>query len=140
MKTEKILAIMILTGILAIPSLCLAGALQNAIRQWEPEGIYGRVMNVDKEMVTVREHRVLLVDDMLGRNRYKTSIMDINGNIIDPSSLRIGVYVVVKGSGAYDPVSKYNVIVAKEIYILPQQMNDEQMSKYPILSEIAAPW
>jgi hypothetical protein len=140
MKTEKILAVIILTGILSIPSLCMAGVLSNALRQWEPEGIYGRVMNVEKEIVTVREHRVMLVDEMIGRTRYKTSIMDINGNKLDTSSLRIGGYVVVKGTGAYDPGSKSNVIVAKEIYILPQQMNEDQMNLYPILSEIASPW
>jgi len=140
MKTKTILAITILTGILTIPSLCLAGALATAIRQWEPEGIYGRIMNVEKEIVTVREHRVMLVDDMLGRIRYKTSIKDINGNKLDASNLKIGEYVVVKGTGAYDPGSKSNVIVAKEIYLMPQQMTEDQMSKYPILSEIASPW
>lgn len=140
MKTKTILAITILTGILSIPSLCLAGALANAIRQWEPEGIYGRVMNVEKEIVTVREHRVMLVDDRIGHIRYKTSIKDINGNNLDASSLKIGIYIVVKGSGAYDPVSKSNVIIAKEIYILPNQMTEDQMNKYPILSEITSPW
>lgn len=140
MKTKTMLAVTILAGILSIPSLCLAGALSTAIRQWEPVGVYGRIMNVEKEIVTVKEHRVMLVDDMIGRNRYKTSIKDINGNNLDTSNLKIGIYVVVKGTGAYDPVSRSNVIVAKEIYILPQQMNEDQMSKYPILSVIATPW
>ncbi len=140
MKTKTILAFAILAGILTIPSICPAGALGTAIKHWEPEGIYGRIMNVEKEIVTVREHRVMLVDDLLGRIRYKTSIKDINGNNLDTSNLKIGVYVVVKGSGAYDPVSKSNVVVAKEIYILPQQMTEDQMNKYPILSEITSPW
>jgi hypothetical protein len=140
MKAKTILAITILAGILTIPSICLAGALGTAIRHWEPAGIYGRIMNVENEIITVREHKAMLVDDRIGRNIYRTSIRDLNGNNLDSSSLRIGVYIVVKGTGAYDPVSKSDVVVAKDIYVLPQQMTEDQMNKYPILSEITSPW
>ncbi len=140
MKIKNILAFAILAGILTIPSICLAGALGTAIRHWEPQCIYGRIMNIENELITVREHMALLVDERIGRNIYKTTIKDLNGNNLDVSSLKIGVYIVVKGSGAYDPVSRLNVVVAKEIFVLPYQMTEDQMNKYPVLSEIASPW
>jgi hypothetical protein len=140
MKTKKVLAVLILAGVFSAPCLCMAGALANAMSEWEPQGIYGKVMNMEKDIITVKERKVMLIDDKIARTRYKTAIKDINGNNLDISSLKIGIFIVIKGSGAYDPVSKSSVIVAKEIYILPKEMTEDQMNKYPILTEITAPW
>jgi hypothetical protein len=136
MKTKAILAILVLAGVFSSPSLCMAGALANAINEWQPSGIYGKVMNIEKDIITVKEHKVMLVNEKM----YKTSIKDINGKDLGLSSFKIGSFVVVKGSGAYDPVSDAGVIVAKEIYVLQKEMTEEQMNQYPILTEVASPW
>jgi hypothetical protein len=140
MKNKKIFAALIILGAFSLPSICMAGALANVLRDWSPSGIYGNVAYVNRNMIMVKEHNVMLVDDVIGRTRYKTSVMDINGNELSATSIKAGVFVVVKGSGAYDPESKNNVIVAKEIYILPREMNENEISRYPILTEIASPW
>jgi hypothetical protein len=138
MKLKAILFITILAA--ALPSMACAGVLHNAIRQWDPVGIYGSVVSIDKDIMIVKEQKVMLINDSILGKRYVTRVMDINGEEVASSALKIGAFVVVKGSGAYDAASKSDVIVAKEIYVLPREMSEKELSKYPKLNAVAEKW
>jgi hypothetical protein len=138
-KTAAI-KVLAFAAMFVLPSLCLAGALANAIKEWEPAGIYGKIIFSELNKLVVKEQNIMIVNDRVGKTTYTTAIMDINGKPCPATELAVGKYVIVKGSFAHDPVSKSNVVVAKEIYVLPREMTDKEMEKYPILNELASPW
>ena len=138
MKTRFIAVAVLLAAIL--PSMAFAGALHNALLHWDSVGIYGTVTSIEKDILIIKEQKVMLINDRLGTKRYVTSVMDINGEAISSADIKNGVFVVVKGSGAYDHASRSDVIVAKEIYILPREMTEAELSKYPLLNEPAGKW
>jgi len=140
MKSKAILIMAILSITAVLPSMVSAGVLHNAIRYWDPVGIYGNITDISKDIMIVKEQKVMLINDTLAGKRYVTKVMDINGGDVPGSALKKGVFVVVKGSGAYDAASKSDVIVAKEIYVLPGEMSEKELSRYPKLNEVADKW
>jgi hypothetical protein len=144
MKEINVRAIRIFLVVLSICAfsahVCFGGVLSNALSEWDPDAINGKIMKVGTDYIIVNEDMIILVDTSFKGEKCKSSIMDLSGNSNNQNELAVGRYVFVKGSWAIDKKKKHNVFVAKEIYLLPNGMNEKQLKDNPLFLSPTEPW
>lgn len=105
-------------------------------KDWHQTEFIGRVDSIspDRDYLIVSEHRVVLVDLTYQGTRYLTNILDSNGQAIAFDKITPGSWVFVRG-GALPNLN----IGARDIYLLPHQLSEEQAKRYPALWSVQ-PW
>lgn len=108
-----------------------ADTLENALKEWDPYVIQGRIMELGKDYVVVSEKWVRMVDANVRGKTFRTGITDGRGVGRESGALRKGMLVLAMGGLAWDDKLKANVLMATEIQILDKQVNlaDENLRK-----------
>ena len=125
---------------LACPHPARAGALENALVEWEPSLVQGTVMDVAGGRIAVAERWVLIVNTTIKGKKVQTRVVDADGNEIDARSLRRGSLVLARGGLAWDDISKGNVLVATEIRLLKKPYNLGSVGAVRELLMDVRPW
>jgi hypothetical protein len=120
--------------------VCFGGVLSNALSEWDPDAINGKIMKVGTDYIIVNEDMIILVDTSFKGKPCKSLIMDLSGDSYNRNELAVGRHVFVKGSWTIDKKKKHYVFVAKEIYLLPNGMNEKKMRDNPLFLSPAEPW
>jgi hypothetical protein len=133
------------TMILVIVSMSLtasayASTLSNALNDWDPGMLQGKIMEVGKDYIIIQENRIVIMDTSIRGRHIETSITDGKGRAIDQRDLKIGTIVFAKGSHAIDDKTKGGVLVATEIYVVPRLLTPNDAKEYKGITEPAKPW
>lgn len=133
------------TMILVIVSMSLtasayASTLSNALKDWDPGMLQGKIMEVGKDYIIIQENRIVIMDTSIRGRHIETSITDGKGRAIDQRDLKIGTIVFAKGSHAIDDKTKGGVLVATEIYVVPRLLTPNDAKEYKGITEPAKPW
>jgi hypothetical protein len=140
MKNYNIAKTVIVIALLISVSVCAnASPLTKALKNWDPVGAYGNIMEVGKGYIVAGEKKILIVDEKIAGTIYKTSIMNLDDKPLDNGALKKGIFIVVNGVASVDTDGS-NVIVAKEIYVSTKHMTGKEMEKYPKLQTPAESW
>jgi len=131
--------------ILVIFGLCLtapayASPLSNALNDWDPGMLQGKIMEVGSDYIIIQEKKIILMDTKIGGKDIKTSIINGKGRAFGQRDLKIGTIVFVKGSHAFDDKTKSVVLIATEIYVIPRLLTPNDAKEYKEISEPAKPW
>ena len=126
----------------AMPLVCQADPLSRALQNWEPMGIYGRIMEMgaDGSSLVINEKTVLLVNQKRFLKVYRTKILDLEGKDLPLNVLSKGKYVAVKGAQSYEDKTNNPVVVAKEIYLLPKRMSRNELKQVDIFRTNPTKW
>jgi hypothetical protein len=130
---------------LVIVGMCLTGSayastLSNALNDWDPGMLQGKIMEIGPDYIIIQEHKIVLMDTSIGGKNVKTSITDGKGRAIDQRDLKIGTIVFVKGSHALDDKTQSGVLIATEIYVVPRLLTPKDAKEYIGITERAKPW
>lgn len=108
-----------------------ADTLENALKEWDPYVIQGRVMDLGKDYVVVSEQWVRMVDANVRGKSFRTDITDGRSVSREKGTLKKGMIVLATGGLAWDDKLKANVLMATEIQILDKEVNlaDENLRK-----------
>ena len=117
-----------------------AGTLSKALTQWDPDSIYGRIMEVGTDYIIVQERKIILVESVYFGKELKTELLDLTGKTYLKRDLRVGRVVFAKGGLVYDEEIKGNVLVAKKIFVLQKAIEREKIQNYEELVTPAEPW
>jgi len=125
-----------------LTTLCYASPLSEALDVWNPVGLQGEIMEIVpmRGYIIVQEKKVILVDTTRTAIKYKTKIENLHGNTLTPYDLSKGDRVFAKGGAVVEDNTGNLVIVAKEIYLLPESIEDEQMMNNEIFHTPPSPW
>lgn len=125
-----------------LTTLCYASPLAKALKDWKPVGLQGKIMEIGprRDYIIVQERKVILVDTIRAKKKYRTKIVDLYGNTSTPYDLSEGDRVFVKGGAAIEGKAGDLVIVAKEIYLLPESIEKEQLMDNKIFRAPPSPW
>ncbi|MBN2297002.1 MAG: hypothetical protein JXM72_00320 [Deltaproteobacteria bacterium] len=115
-----------------------ADPLSSSLKDWIPAGISGKLVIYDNEYI-VQEVKIILVDQKERGKHYLTRILDMNGKELGQDELKNGKYVFVKGGGLQN-YNGYVVVVAKEIVILPREMNRAALERAGLYKTPPEPW
>jgi len=136
----------IASGFVIIIGLCLAGRgycadpFDEALKDWEEEFLYGQIAAMEFNGFIVTELKVIVVDTVKSGKEYKTRVMDLSGRALTKGSLSKGDYVFVKGGSVVYNNSQDKALVARDIYILPKGMSEEEVERNKDLKAPSAPW
>ena len=115
-----------------------ADPLSSVLKDWIPAGISGKLLVYDNEYV-VQEIKIVLVDQKARGRDCHTRILNMNGDELGRDELKNGRYVFVKGAGLQN-YNGYDIIVAKEIVILPRGMNRKELERAGLYNTPPEPW
>ncbi|MEA3222852.1 MAG: hypothetical protein U9P49_06790 [Thermodesulfobacteriota bacterium] len=140
-KLTKI-SLPLLFACLFFATLCYAGPLSDVLKDWEPVAIQGKIMEVgpEKDYIVIQEKKIILVHTIKARKEYRTRIMDLKGNTLTQDALSKGKPVFVKGGEIVDKDTNDMTILAKDIYLLPKYIREDQMKNYGIFHSPFSPW
>ncbi len=115
-----------------------ADPLSSALKDWIPAGISGKLLVYDNEYV-VQEIKIVLVDQKARGRTCRTRILDMNGAELGRDELKNGRHVFVKGAGLQN-YNGYDTVVAKEIVILPHEMDRKELERAGLYKTMPEPW
>ena len=115
-----------------------ADPLSSVLKEWIPAGMSGKLLIYDDHYM-VQEIKIILVDEKARGKHCVTQILDMDGKELDRDQLKDGRDVFVKGAGLPN-YEGYVIIVAKEIVILPHEMNREELEKAGLYNITPEPW
>jgi len=118
--------------------ICHADPLSSVMEDWQPAGISGTLLISENEYI-VNENIVLVVNQIFKNSICKTKVFDTYGNELSQASLSNGINVFVKGGGTNNDETN-TVIVAKEIYILPREMDRKELERLGLYNNTPEPW
>jgi hypothetical protein len=140
MKTNIYQKIIMLIFVVAIPHIVYADPLSYALESWDPVGVCGNIMETGRDYIMVNEKMILIINENRHGKPYKTLIMNLEDKQLKVDALKKGVFVAINGTRSKDKDLNDDVIVAKEIYVLPRSMSGKEMRKYPKLQRPVEPW
>jgi|APIni6443716594_1056825.scaffolds.fasta_scaffold711474_1 hypothetical protein len=131
--------ILVIIG-MSLTASAYASTLSNALNDWDPGMLQGKIMEVGKDYIILQENRIVIMDTSIGGKNVETSITDGKGKAIDQRDLKRGTIVFAKGSHAIDDKTKGGVLVATEIYVVPRLLTPNDAKEYKGITEPAKPW
>jgi hypothetical protein len=138
MIVKKIMILVIVSMSLTVSAY--ASTLSNALNDWDPGMLQGKIMEVGKDYIIIQENRIVIMDTSIRGRHVETSITDGKGRAIDQRDLKIGTIVFAKGSHAIDEKTQGGVLVATEIYVVPRLLTPKDAKEYKGITERAKPW
>ncbi len=102
----------------------------------------GRVMLYEPERgrLVIQEQEIRLVDHVVGSRTYRTHIMNRDGQILGREVLVRGAYLLVKGQAVYDQSACTEMLLAREIYLLPGRVAPEDQETDVRFTNPPEPW
>ena len=139
MKNNIYQKIIMLIFLISIPHAVYADPLSYALESWKPVGVFGNIMVTGSDYIVVSEKKILIINEKRQGKLFKTSIMNLEDKQLEFDSLKKGVFVAINGTESKDNDDQ-NVVIAKEIYVLPRPMSGKEMKKYPKLQQPVESW
>ena len=131
--------ILVIVG-MSLTASAYASTISNALNDWDPGMLQGKIMEVGKGYIIIQENRIVIMDTSIGGKHVETSITDGKGSAFGQRDLKIGTIVFAKGSHAIDEKTKGGVLVATEIYVVPRLLTPKDAKDYKGITELAKPW
>jgi hypothetical protein len=139
MKTNIYKKIVMLIFLITLPHAVYADPLSYALESWDPVGVCGNIMGTGKDYIIVNEQKILIINENRQGKKFKTFIMNMEDKQLKVDALKKGGFVAINGSRSKGK-DLNDVVVAKEIYVLPRSMSSKEMKKYSKLQHPVEPW
>ena len=139
MKNNIYQKIIMLIFLISIPHAVYADPLSYALGSWDPVGVCGNIMVTGRDYIVVSEKKILIINEKRQGKLFKTSIMNLEDKQLEFDSLKKGVFVAINGTESKDNDDQ-NVVIAKEIYVLPGPMSAKELKKYQKLQHPVESW